>query len=69
MAANVEAETLVFLRASNAADIGRIGFQDRDRHVVFRQEIGRGQPGRAGPDDGDGLGQGIASTHEHSLVL
>ena len=39
MAANVEEEILVIDRSADAADIARIGFDDRRRNALLGQEI------------------------------
>ena len=51
MAADVEQEVLVVGRAADAADVVRIGLDDGGRDALLGQQIGGGQPGRAGTDD------------------
>ena len=63
MPADVEVVPFVADRPRDAADVGGVGFQHRDRDVVFGKLIGGGQPGGACADDGYGgrLHDGSAS--------
>ena len=51
MAADVEQEVLVIRGAADAADIIGIGLDDRRRDALLGQQVGCGEPGRAGTDD------------------
>ena len=51
MAADVEQEVLVVRGAADAADIIGIGFDNGRRDALLGQQVGCGEPGRAGTDD------------------
>ena len=55
VAAEVEAVAVAKDGAGEAADLP-LGLEDDHRDVPLRQPVGGGEPGRTGPEDGDGSG-------------